>query len=136
MNAETEVPETAVPPDAGQDQDWLQFLQLTTDVGEDLGQLLLLEVRLALNSLGRMVFLALAALPLVLLAWLALSLLPAVVVYDHTGSAALGVALFLLIQLLSLGALCIAWVCYRRTLSLPHTRRQVRAFTGGGRDGT
>lgn len=135
MNPETEVPETTVRTDTGQEQDWLQFFQLTTDVGADLGHLLLLEVRLALNSLSRMVFLALVALPLALLVWLALSLLPAVVLYDHTGSATFGVALFLLIQVVALGAVCLALVRYRRTLSLPHTRRQVRAFTGGERDG-
>lgn len=111
-------------------QEWLQLAQLSADMGGDLARLMLLELRLALTSLNRMLLLALAFLPLILLVWLGLSLLPAVLVYQHSGSAAFGVLAFLGVQMLALGAVSVAWMRYRKALSLPNTRRQFRGFTG------
>ncbi|MBN7796537.1 hypothetical protein [Parahaliea mediterranea] len=125
-------PESPAPAGAREQAEWLQLLQLTADTGSDLGQLLVLELRLALASLGRMLLLALAFLPLLLLAWLGLTLLPAVLLYQHSGSPALGVLLFLAIQLMALGGIAMAWLRYRKGLGLPRTRRQWRAFTGEG----
>jgi uncharacterized membrane protein YqjE len=123
-------PEDAPGRQSGGDSEWLQALQLGADVSTDLGRLAALELRLALANLSRMLLLALAFLPLLLLSWLGLSLLLAVLCYQQTASASLGVLVFLAIQLLALWALCAAWVRYRRTLSLPRTRRQLRLFTG------
>ncbi|GAB3291228.1 hypothetical protein GCM10027297_37010 [Parahaliea aestuarii] len=103
-------------------------MQLLVDTGADLGQLTLLELRLAIKNLGRMVVLALLFLPLVLLIWLGLSLLPALALYQATASLVQAAAMFLLIQVLALAALCMLWLRYRRSLSLPRTREQVRAL--------
>jgi hypothetical protein len=110
--------------------EWLHLLQLSADVGADLGQLALLEVRLALTSLSRMLLLAIAFLPLALLAWLGLSGLPAVLCYEYSGSVTLGLLVFLALQLLALWALCASWMRYRRTLGLPRTRRQLQSVSG------
>lgn len=126
----SESPATTAGPRAREQAEWLQLLQLTADTGSDLGHLLVLELRLALASLGRMLLLALAFLPLLLLAWLGLTLLPAVLVYQHSGSPALGVLLFLAIQLLAMGGVVAAWLRYRKSLALPNTRRQWRALAG------
>lgn len=129
---DTGAPENPTPPERQIHAEWLQLLQLTADTGSDLGHLLELELRLALANLGRMLMLALAFLPLLLFAWLGLTLLPAVLLYQYSGLPALGVLLFLAIQLLALGGVCAAWLRYRKALGLPRTRRQWRAFVGEG----
>lgn len=117
-------------PEPDRDPDWVELLQLTAGTGSDIARLMVLELRLAVTSLNRMLFLALAFLPLALLLWLGLSLMPAALVYQDTGSIALALGLFVLIQLLALAGLCLAWLRYRRALGLPRTRRQLRQFTG------
>jgi hypothetical protein len=127
--AEDMVPGAAQQPPRGEPE-WLRLLQLSADVGADLGQLAVLELRLALASLGRMLLLAIAFLPLALLAWLGMSGLPAVLCYEFSGSLALGLLVFLALQLLALWALVTAWARYRKTLALPRTRRQLQSFSG------
>ncbi len=130
----TATPEAGTDPDKGPRtaaNDWRELLNLTADMGTDLGHLLLLELRLALSSAGRIVILALVCLPLLFLAWLGLSTLPAVLLYQWSGSAALAVFLFLMIQVLALGLAGAALARYSRALSLPNTRRQLRNLVNG-----
>ncbi|MFV0276328.1 MAG: hypothetical protein ACK5HY_03975 [Parahaliea sp.] len=120
------------PPDPSpRDQSLLELFQLLADTGADLGQLTLLELRLAAQNLGRMVVLALLFLPLALLIWLGFSLLPALALYQASGSLVQAAAVFLFIQLAALGLLCLLWLRYRRSLRLPRTREQVKALGAG-----
>lgn len=112
----------------------VEALQNTAEIGADIGRLAVLESRLAINSLGRIIVLALLSLPLLLLAWLAVTLLPAVVLYAYVPSLPLGVAVFLSLQLLALCAIVRAMQVYARSLRFPLTSRQVREFLGRGAD--
>ena len=114
------------PPD--QNKSPLELFQILADTSADLGLLALLEFRLALQNLQRMVILALLFLPLLLLVWLALSLLPALVLYQVTASLVLSALLFLVLQVTALGYLRFLMLRYSRKFKLPRTRAQIEAL--------
>lgn len=122
-----------LPPPAP-DPDWGALLQQTAEMGGDVARLLLLELQLSLSSLKRMLVLSVAMLPVLLLAWVSLSAVPAVLVYEYMGSPTLAVGCFVLIQVLTLFLLRMAVTRYSRTLGLPLTRKQLRQFRGGQRE--
>lgn len=110
---------------AGAEAGWSEaFVQLAA-VSSDIGQLVLLELRLTLATLRRMLLLAVLCLPLLLLIWLTLSALPALGLYQASGSLVLAALLFLAVQVLAFVLLWLTWQRYRRTLGLPRTRHQL-----------
>ncbi len=122
-------PASAGDPSAG--NEWLQLARLTSEVGSDFSKLLLLELKLAASSLGRIIVLALLCLPLLVLAWIALAAFPAALIAQWSGQVSLGVLTFLCIQLAALGLIVMAAKRYRRNLSLPNSRRQLQYLVAG-----
>lgn len=110
---------------------WSEAMEELAGAGAELGQLLLLELRLTLLSLRRMLLLAILFLPLLLLIWLALSALPALMLYQYSGSPVLAVVLFLAVQVLAFGLLVQLWKHYRAGLGLPRTRHQMENLLRG-----
>lgn len=119
-------------PDEQRPQDelkaWVELLQQAVAAGATLSQLAMLELRLALADGGRLVALGLVMLPLALLAWLGLSVLIGWCVFQWAASVTLGIGAFLAVQLVTLGILGAACARYRKSLSLPATRRHLRQF--------
>ena len=113
-------------------QAWVSLLQLAQATGRQLSTLLQLELKLALADGQRLLGVLLAMVPLVILAWIGLSVLLAWLVFSGSGSVSLGLAGFVLIQLLALVLLWRAARVFKRSLGLPATRRQLRAIMGAG----
>ncbi|MFA5495526.1 MAG: hypothetical protein WC247_12170 [Porticoccaceae bacterium] len=110
---------------------WLEWLEQAVAAGGTLSRLAALELRLAVASSGRLLVLALVILPLVVFAWLGLSVLLGWLAFQYSLSVSVGLGTFLGVQLAALAAL--GWGClrYRRRLSLPATRRHLQAFREG-----
>ncbi|MBM69107.1 MAG: hypothetical protein CME43_06475 [Haliea sp.] len=111
-------------------RNWQKFLEQAVEAGNQFSRLVALELKLAAGDAGRLILVVLAIVPLVILAWLGLTLLLAWQAYASTQSVALGLAVFTLLQLLTLGWLWTAARRYARTLALPVTRRQLRTMMG------
>lgn len=107
---------------------WLELAVEAFETGNQFSRLALLELKLAAGDSARLLILALAAVPLVILAWLGLSVLLAWLAYSTLGSIPLGLACFTLIQVLALLVMGLAAKRYARSLALPATRRQWRAM--------
>ncbi|PLW81996.1 hypothetical protein CWI75_12975 [Kineobactrum sediminis] len=113
------------------------MLQQTLATGRQLSELLQLELKLAVGDGLRLLGVLLAMVSLVILAWLGLSVLLAWLAFLGSGSVALGLAGFLVVQLLALLLLWRAARVFQRSLGLPATRRQLKAMTGADNsDGT
>lgn len=118
-------------------QAWAALFQQTLAAGRQLSELLQLELKLAVGDGLRLLGVVLVMLPLVILAWLGLSVLLAWLAFLGSGSVGLGLAGFLVVQLLALLLLWRAARVFQRSLGLPATRRQLRALTGADdSDGT
>lgn len=111
-------------------QVWVSLLQEAAGAGSDMARLLQLELRIAVGSVARMVPLLLLLLPLSLLLWIGTSVTVSWLAYQFTGAVAVGLVTFAAIQLLAMALIFIALNSYRKTLSLPMTRKQLRAFAG------
>lgn len=111
-------------------QAWFTLLQLAQTTGRQLSTLLQLELKLALADGQRLLGALLAMVPLVILAWIGLSVLLAWLVFLGSSSVSLGLAGFVLLQLLALVLLWRAVRVFKRSLGLPATRRQLRAIIG------
>ncbi|MBA6413414.1 hypothetical protein H2508_09870 [Parahaliea sp. F7430] len=118
----------------GSEQEWLRLAQLAAETGSDVAQLMALELRLAMANLGRMVVLAVAFLPLLILLWLGFSVLASWVLYQSSDSVTWAIVLFLTIQGLALWGVYSSWMRYRRTLSLPQTRKHLQYLVGAQSD--
>ena len=110
---------------------WVELLQQAVAAGATLSQLALLELRLAIADGGRLIVLGLLMLPLTLLAWSGVSVLAAWSAFSLSGSVALGICTFVAVQVITLSVMAVACVRYRKSLSLPGTRRHVRQFMEG-----
>ena len=105
-----------------------QWLEHAALVGGDLVRLAGMELRLAAGDSGRMLLLALAMIPVAILAWTGLSVLLAWLVFIWLESVAWGIVGFIALQLVMLGA--VAAYCRKLSASLrfPATRRQLNAL--------
>lgn len=123
---------------------WLDYAHQVMHVGITSLQLLHAELSLSVSSAKRLFLITLLMLPVVLLAWIALTVLVAwlghqvVAVYFQQSQLALGVAilLFLLQQVLAVFVLYRISIQYRRNMTLPVTRRHFQDFAEGFRRGT
>ena len=104
---------------------WLEHAALA---GGDLVRLAALELRLAAADSGKLAVLGLAMVPLLLLAWKGLSVLLAWGVYAWLGSVALGIAAFILLQVVALGILAAKCKEYAKSLKCPATSRQLKTL--------
>ena len=107
---------------------WKARLQQVEAIAADFMKLLQLELSLALGSAKRIMILALAILPLLLLTWIAFSCLIAWLVYQYSHSQGWGIFAFLMVQLLALYLIRLAWKHYQKDLSLPLTRQHMQNF--------
>lgn len=105
--------------------EWLEHAALA---GGDLLRLMGLELRLAAGDSGRLLALGLAMVPVALLAWIGLSILLGWLVFAWVGSVALGIATFVVIQLLVMGVMAAYCRKFARSLSFPATSRQLKAL--------
>lgn len=94
-----------------------------------------MEARLAASSLPKLLAVLILTLPLALLSWVALSCLISWLVFLASHSATLGILAFLLIQVGMLFVCKLLLGRYRRNLSMPHTRYQIRNLSKGLYDG-
>ncbi|WGK61151.1 hypothetical protein QAO71_13985 [Halopseudomonas sp. SMJS2] len=104
---------------------WLEHAALA---GGDLVRLAALELRLAAADSGKLVGLALAMVPLLLLAWIGLSVLLGWLVFAWSGSVAWGIVMFIIVQLVALGIMAINCKKYSKSLSFPATSRQLKTL--------
>jgi uncharacterized membrane protein YqjE len=111
---------------------WASWLHQASGTGSEIARLFQLELRLALANLGRMTLLAISVLPLLLFLWAGATVTIAWVVYEVTGVALSGFIAFTLMQLAALLCIAMAWNAYRKALTLPLTRKQLRMFIGEG----
>lgn len=110
---------------------WASWLRQAKAISSDILELLLLEVQLAISDSKRLVVLALLFVPLLMLTWLGFSVLLAWLVYLLNTSVTQGLLAFLIIQVLSLGAIVMGWNHYKRSLTLPLTRQHIRRIVEG-----
>ncbi len=104
---------------------WLEHAALA---GGDLVRLAALELRLAAADSGKLVGLALAMVPLLLLAWIGLSVLLGWLVFAWSGSVDWGIVMFIIVQLAALGIMAINCKKYSKSLSFPATSRQLKTL--------
>ena len=104
---------------------WLEHAALA---GGDLGRLAVLELRLAVADSGKLVVLGLAMVPLLLLAWIGSSVLLAWLAFVWSGSVALSIGTFIVVQLITLGVMAALCKKYAKSLSFPATKRQLQTL--------
>lgn len=114
---------------------WLDLLQQAAAAGSALSKLAMLELRLALADGRRLILLTLLILPLLVLAWMGLSVLLGWLAYQYSQSVTLGLGMFLAVQLITLATLLAVCRRYRKSLSLPVTRRHLQSYLEGSRNG-
>jgi len=114
---------------------WLDWLQQAAEAGGTLSKLALLELRKAVADGRRLIVVALFMLPVLFLAWLGFSVLLGWVAYHYSLSIGYGVATFLAVQLATLWLMWFACKQYRKSFSLPTTRRHLQAFMEEARNG-
>lgn len=86
------------------------------------------EISLAKEDLGRLIISSLLLIPLAILTWIALTLLAAWQVYVLSTSVSLGLLAFAITQILAVILLLNRIKSYRRSLTLPATRTQIRSI--------
>ncbi|WP_019528685.1 hypothetical protein [Dasania marina] len=111
-------------------QVWASWLQQSAAMGSELLQLLQLELRLAIKDGKRLFVLALLFVPLLILAWLGITVLLAWLVYLVNVSVTQGLLAFLALQIAGLWIITLAWKHYKKSLRLPLTTQQLRDFFG------
>lgn len=115
-------------------QAWLSLVQQVMATGSRFRTVLGLELKLALGDSRRLILVSLAMIPLLLLAWLGLSVLAGWLVYLVSHSVALGLVGFVVVQLVALLWLRRAAKVYGRSLGLPASRRQLQAIMETGKE--
>lgn len=103
-------------------------------VAKSVVELAALELRLALQSLPKILGLLVVALLLSLFAWLSFSAVVGWLTYAWLGSAGWGITGFLLMQIVALIACRFLIAAYMRRASLPHTRHFVKNIQENFRD--
>ena len=105
--------------------EWLRSLGV---MAAALIRLAIAEISLAKEDAGRLIVSSLLIIPMLVLTWVALSVLAAWIVFTQTASVSLALAAFAAIQLLAVVILLNRIKTYRRSLSLPATRVQILAI--------
>lgn len=103
-------------------------------VAKSFMELAALELRLALQSLPKILGLLVVAFLLSLFAWLSFSAAIGWLAYSWLGSAGWGITGFLLLQIVALIACRFLMAAYLHRASLPHTRQFVKNVQENFRD--
>jgi len=115
----------SVKSDLGASIEWLQSLGV---MAVALIRLAIAEISLAKEDAGRLLISSLLMIPLLVLLWIALTIMAGWIVFVQTASVSLALAVFAVIQLLALVFLLNRIKTYRRSLTLPATREQMLAI--------
>ena len=105
--------------------EWLRSLGV---MAAALIRLAIAEITLAKEDAGRLIVSSLLIIPMLVLTWVALSVLAAWIVFTQTSSVSLALAAFAAIQLLAVVILLNRIKTYRRSLTLPATRVHILAI--------
>jgi uncharacterized membrane protein YqjE len=111
--------------DLGASIEWLRSLGV---MAAALIRLAVAEISLAKEDAGRLIVSSLLIIPLLVLTWMALTVLAGWIVFEQTESVSLALAAFAAIQLLAVVILLNRIKTYRRSLTLPATRVQILAI--------
>ncbi|HDZ08186.1 hypothetical protein [Pseudohongiella sp.] len=113
--------------DSGKAQDelnaWLAWFRQLAALASALSVLATAEIRLASADLRRLFFLVLFFLPIVVFAWLGLSVCISWLVYSQSGLPGAGFFTFFVVQAAAVVYMWLLFKKYRRSLTLPTTRR-------------
>ncbi len=120
-------------PEPGEEevQAWIDWFKHAASAGSDLAKLAKMELSLALGDTKRIVLLALVALPLVVLAWMGLSVMVAWSVYLPSQSVSGAIAAFIAVQVIPLLLIAQSIKRYRQSWSFAATREHLKAFKEG-----
>ena len=105
--------------------EWLRSLGV---MAAALIRLAIAEISLAKEDAGRLIVSSLLIIPMLVLSWIALSVLAAWIVFSLSASVSLALAAFAAIQLLAVVILLNRIKTYRRSLTLPATRVHILAI--------
>ncbi|MDH7944767.1 hypothetical protein QGM61_13135 [Pseudohongiella sp. SYSU M77423] len=108
---------------------WFNWLNQLIVLARTLARLFEAELRLAAGDLSRMLLCAFLLIPLVLLSWLGLSIFLSWLSYSYFEAPWVGFLSFFLIQCLTALLLIRLISVYRRSLSLPVTRKHIREMS-------
>ncbi|MEQ8406910.1 MAG: hypothetical protein RKH07_01370 [Gammaproteobacteria bacterium] len=106
-------------------RDWLKDL---TEAGSLLSRLAIAEVRLALSDFRRSLVLGLVAIQVMLLAWAGFCAFIAWSIYLASGYTIIGIATFLLLQVIMLVVIRLLQKRLHKSMRLPETRRQLQSI--------
>ncbi len=115
----------SVKSDLGASIEWLQSLGV---MAAALIRLAIAEISLAKEDAGRLLISSLLMIPLLVLLWIALTIMAGWIVFVQTASVSLALAVFAVIQLLAMVFLLNRIKTYRCSLTLPATREQMLAI--------
>jgi hypothetical protein len=110
---------------------WASWLEQAGTLSSEIFQLLQLELRLAVSDSKRLLILALLFVPMLMLTWISFSVLLAWQIYLLNLSVTQGLLACCMIQILGLAGIAMGWNYYKKSLSLPLTRQNIRQLTGG-----
>ncbi len=105
--------------------EWLRSLGV---MAAALIRLAIAEISLAKEDAGRLIVSSLLIIPMLVLSWIALTVLAAWIVFSLSASVSLALAAFAAIQLLAVVILLNRIKTYRRSLTLPATRVHILAI--------
>ncbi len=115
--------------------DWIEWGKHAAETGKDFAALGWAELRLAMSDAKRIAILGIAMIPLALLAWIGLSVLLGWLAFVPSDSVALGLTVFLAVQVIPIMVMLMMIKGYSKSLSLPATKRHIQAFKEAFRDG-
>ena len=110
---------------------WVSWLEQAGTLSSDIFQLLQFELRLAISDSKRVLALALLFVPMLMLTWISFSVLLAWQVYLLNMSVTQSLLACCMLQILCLVGIAMGWNYYKKSLSLPLTRQNIRRLTGG-----
>jgi len=105
---------------------FLAYAREALGAGSSFATLLQLELRLAAGDLGRLVFLGLLTLPILLLAWIGLGTTVSWLLFELTGIPLVAFVTFFALQLITLGFIAILARRFSKSLGLPQTTHFIR----------
>ncbi|MEH6498522.1 MAG: hypothetical protein V7751_03965 [Pseudoalteromonas distincta] len=108
--------------------EWMELGKQAGATAGTFGKLFSAELKLASGDVGRLVAVGLALLSLASIAWLGLSVLLSWLAYEQLESVTLALLVFLAIQVLVILVLVSKAKKFKQSLSLPATKRNLRAI--------
>jgi len=107
------------------------WFRQTLVAGTELANLFRLELQLTLGDARRLVLVCLAIVPMLLLSWISLGVLASWLIYDYSGSVALGLGTFTLLQLLVLVYFISQALRFKRQLGFRRTKAHAKRIVQG-----